>query len=234
MDQEFGETGPGTPPGDDNQNLPVEAETPESQPAGDAGEARQGSENAIPHYRVKEMIEASERKWQERYSQAEKQIQSYQSFLKEAQQGMLKSFGLWEDKKPTYLSEDQVQERISSLESKIRQEIQQQQLRAQYESGWSAVAQKYAPYTALPGFQEAVARGWAETGNMVAAADKVVAELKKWQASQSNEYVGEKEGQQRRNTVVRPGGGTGGKGTPRSTREMLEDEVRALRGGGNG
>lgn len=232
-DTEFGEIGPGTPPGDET-SIPSEVGETETPPADSAGEGRTGSENAIPHYRVKEMIEASERKWQERYSQAEKQIQSYQNFMREAQQGMLKSFGLWEEKKPTYLSEDQVAERLTSMEQKIRQEIQQQQLRTQYESSWREVASKYGPYTNLPGFQEAVARGWAETGDMVKAAERIVAEYKKWQASQSNEYVDEKTRQQGRNTVVRPGGGTGGKGTPRSTREALEDEVRALRGGNNG
>lgn len=233
MDQEFGETG-SAPPADETTPNPLDAGGEVAPPSDEGGEARRGTDNAIPHYRVKEMIQASERKWQERMSQAEQQIQSYQSFLREAQQGMLKSFGLWEDKKPTYLSEDQVSERISSLENKIRQEIQQQQLRAQYESGWREVSTKYAPFASLPGFQEAIARGWAESGDMMKTAESVVAAYKKWQASQSNEYVEEKTGQQRRNTVVRPGGGTGGKGQARTTREQLEDEVRALRGGDNG
>lgn len=122
-----------------------------------------GSENAIPHWRVKEMLAAREREWSQKHSALEqklKQYDDYQSRMQQAQLAYLRQTGALPEEKPSYVPQEVFQQSLQETEQRIRAEMEDRALAEQARSEWREIAAQYGHYAKRRGFRDAVFSDW--------------------------------------------------------------------------
>lgn len=131
--------------------------------SGAADPRARGSENAIPHWRVKEMLAAREREWSQKHSALEqrlKQYDDYQSRMQQAQLAYLRQTGALPEEKPSYVPEEKFNQSLQEMREQFRTEMEDRAMAEQARSEWREIAAKYPHYAGIPGFRDSIFAAW--------------------------------------------------------------------------
>lgn len=210
----------------------------------DSAEFAGRSENPIPHYRHKEMLDralAGERKqWESKLAAIEKKYEGmsgYKDFAEKQLESTIRALGWKEEEKPELVDKKALQAELNNL----KQEWQYQQEEAKLSSQISAAKEKYPKYFEFPGFLEGCISQWSSNKGktMPQIIEENVNAYKKHLDSLKQEYAKTKE-EAAKTQVVKAGGGTGagapkpGTKAPRrgdpGRADYLRKKIAALKG----
>lgn len=176
-------------------------------------QARTGTENAIPHWRVEEMRRKDAQKHAAELAEVRKQLEQYGSVINKVNDGFSafgRGLGFIKDEPPKYVDEKTYQEQINSLKSELSEKFQQDLAVRELASSWKQVSAKHSKWTTVPGFKQACLEEYSNTGrDLGEIADDFAGRYAKMFAAVKAEEAAAKEAEVAKTKVVKPGGGSG-------------------------
>lgn len=199
---------------------------PASPTTATAQPARNGTENAIPHWRVEEM----RKKDREEVTALRKKIEEMGGVMNKVNDGFTafgRGLGFIKDPEPKYVDEATYTKSMESLKREMSESFQQEMQIREMRAQWDNVSSRHAKWVKVPGFKQACLDEYVQTGRpLMEIADSYVDQYAKMFAAQKAAEAEAGEAEREKAKVVKPGGGAGAPST-KPTKGSISDRIRA-------